>query len=297
MRGILGGGALALLIATATAPAAAAEPAVPAQAAQAAQAQMLQPRAYGHVLGDVLTQRVRLQHAGRELEPAALPPADRVGLWLERRAPRIERDAEGARWLAIDYQLVNAPRAPAAITLPPLTLATTTAGAALAVPAWPITIGPLTPADASGLPALQPDRPVALRPTTALERKLRLALAALSAVLAAWLAWWAWRQWREAQTLPFARAAARLRRLDAADPAAWLALHEAINQSAGRVVHAASLPRLFDEAPQWQPLRAELERFFAASNARFFGDAALASDVSPRELGRALRAIEKRHQR
>ena len=288
MRAMLSAGALALA-ALATTSVAAAEPPEPAQT--------LQPRAYGHVLGDVLTQRVRLQHAGRELEPAALPPADRVGLWLERRAPRLESDADGARWRAIDYQLVNAPRAPTAIALPPLKLATTTAGVALGVPAWPVTIAPLTPPDASGLPALQPDRPVALRATAGLERQLGLALAALGLVLAAWLAWWGWRQWREAQTLPFARASARLGRHDAADPAAWLALHEAINQSAGRVVHAASLPRLFDEAPQWQPLRAEIERFFAASNARFFGDAAAASDVSPRALGRALRAIEKRHPR
>lgn len=291
MTGLLRAGALALALACRAMPAAAAEPVA---------AQTEQPRAFGRVLGDLLTQRVRLQHAGRELEPAALPPADRVGLWLERRVPRIEVDADGGRWLAIDYQLINAPRAPAAATLPALTL-TTTAGVALAVPAWPLSIGPLTPADASGLPALQPDRPVAPRPTAALERQLRLALVALAAVLAAWLAWWGWRQWRETQHLPFARACARLRRLEADSPAAWLALHEAINQSAGRVVHAASLPRLFDEAPQWRPLRAELERFFAASNARFFGDAAGtaagASGVALREIGRALRAVEKRHQR
>jgi mxaA protein len=274
--------------------------AAPASAATAVTpplvAQTVQPRAYGHVLGDMLTQRVRLQHGGRALEPAALPSADRVGLWLERRAPRVEQDADGARWLLIDYQLINAPRTLMSITLPPLTLPTT-AGPTLTVPAWPLSIGPLTSTGANGLPALQPDRPVALRATAGLERQLRLALGALAMVLAAWLLWWGWRQWREAQTLPFARACARLRRLDSADPAAWLALHEAINQSAGRVVHAASLTRRLDEAPQWQPLRDQLERFYAASNARFFGDGPVAPDPSLRELGRALRAIEKRHQR
>ncbi len=260
-------------------------------------ARTVQPRAFGHVLGDVVTQRVRLAHAGRELEPAALPPADRVGLWLERRTPRVERDADGGRWLAIDYQLINSPRAPTSTALPPLTLATT-AGVALAVPAWPLSIGPLTPTDASELPALQLDRPVAPRPTAVLQRQVQFALAALALVVGAWLAWWGWRQWRESRRLPFARACTRLRRLEPADPAAWLALHEAINQSAGRVVHAASLPRLFDEAPQWRPLQAEFERFFAASNARFFGDASAAAQGVPlRDFGRALRAIEKRHQR
>ena len=286
MRGLLLAGVLASSLIARTV--VAAEPPVAAQ--------VVQPRAFGHVIGDVLTQRVRLQHSGRTLEPAALPAADRVGLWLERRAPRIEADADGGRWLRIDYQLVNAPRTPTSIALPALTLQTT-AGVALVVPVWPVSIGPLTSTEATGLPALQPDRPVALRPTAALEWQLRLALIALATVLAAWLLWWAWRHWREAQTLPFAQACERLRRLGAADPAAWLVLHEAINRSAGRVVHATSLTRLFDESPQWRPLRAELERFYAASNARFFGDAPAASDPSLRELARALRAIEKRHQR
>lgn len=286
MRGLLFAGVVASSLMAM--PAVAAEPPVAAQ--------VVQPRAYGHVLGDVLTQRVRLEQGGRALEPAALPAADRVGLWLERRTPKVELDADGARWLRIDYQLINAPRALTSIALPALTLQTTT-GATLAVPAWPLSIGPLTSTEATGLPALQPDRPVALRPTAGLERQLQLTLIALALVLTAWLLWWGWRQWREAQSLPFAHACARLRTLDAADPAAWLALHEAINRSAGRVVHAASLSRLFDDAPQWRPLKTELERFYAASNARFFGDAPGAPTCSLRELARALRAIEKRHQR
>ncbi|HKX93720.1 MAG TPA: calcium incorporation protein MxaA [Methylibium sp.] len=286
MRGLLFAGVVACsLIAM---PTRAAAPPVAAQVAQ--------PRAYGHVLGDVLTQRVRLAQGGRTLEPAALPAADRVGLWLERRTPQVELDADGVRWLRIDYQLINAPRTLTSIALPALALPTT-AGVTLAVPAWPLSIGPLTSTEATGLPALQPDRPVALRPTAGLERQLQHALIALALVLTAWLLWWGWRQWRETQTLPFARACARLRRLDAADPAAWLALHEAINHSAGRVVHAASLPRLLDDAPQWRPLKAELERFYAASNARFFGDAPGTPAFALRELAGALRAIEKRHQR
>lgn len=265
-------------------------PAVPAHTQQ--------PRAFGHVLGDVLTQRVLLQHAGRTLEPGALPPADRVGIWFERRAPRIDTDGDGQRWLVIDHQVINAPRVQTATTLPALVLATT-AGTRLAVPAWPVSIGPLTGPDATplkGALALQPDRPVAPRATRPLERQLQASLIALAVVLCAWLAWWAWRQMIEAQRLPFARAERELRRLDVADPAAWLAVHQAINQTAGRVVHAESLPRLLVDAPHLGPLKAQLERFFQASNARFFDDAAGASAFPLRELGRALRAAEKRHQ-
>lgn len=258
-----------------------------------------QPRTFGHVLGDVLSQRVLLEHAGRTLEIVALPPAERVDRWFERRTPRIETASEGQRWLVIDYQLINAPRALTTAALPPLTLATT-AGTVLAVTALPVSIGPLTLDEATaqnGALALQPDRPLVPHPTKLIENQLQNALIALTLVLVTWFAWWAWRHLSEAKRLPFARAWRQLRRLDLAEPAAWLALHHAINQTAGRVVHAASLPRLLDDLPHLRPLQTELEGFFRASNARFFGDTAGAAAFPLRELGQALRAAELRHHR
>lgn len=255
--------------------------------------QVIQPRAFGHVLGDVLVQRVLLEHAGRRLVPTALPPADRVGRWFERRAPRTERDAQGRDWLVIEHQLINAPRLITTTALPALSVKTGS-GEVVAVPAWPLSIGPLTLAES---PGLQGDRPVLPHDTRAVEFRLWAALGSLAAVLLAWAGWWAWRHWREAQRLPFAQAARQVRRLDAADPAAWQALHAAINRSAGRVVHAASLPEWLAEAPHLQPLRGDLEAFFAASNARFFGAAETAPTMALRPLAQALRASERRHQR
>jgi mxaA protein len=258
-----------------------------------------QPRTFGHVLGDVLSQRVLLEHSGRVLEIVALPPADRVDRWFERRTPRIETASEGQRWLVIDYQLINAPRMLTAAALPSLTMATT-AGTVLVVPALPVSIGPLTLDEATvqnGALALQPDRPVVPHPTNLIERQLQNALIALTLVLITWLAWWAWRHLSETERLPFARSWRHLRRLDLADPAAWMVLHHAINQTAGRVVHAASLPRLLDDVPHLRPLQPELERFFRASNARFFGITAEAAAFPLRELGLALRAAERRHHR
>jgi hypothetical protein len=46
-----------------------------------------QPRSFGHVLGDVLTQRVLLLREGREVAAGAMPAADRVNVFLERRTP------------------------------------------------------------------------------------------------------------------------------------------------------------------------------------------------------------------
>lgn len=257
-----------------------------------------QPRSFGHVIGDVLTQRVLLELAGRAVQPASLPAADRVGLFLERRALRIESDETGRRWLVIDYQVINAPRSLIATSLPALNIGTTSAP--LNVAAWPVSIGPLTPTATFGqgdLLPLRPDRGVEPLPTAGIERQLKASLGALAAVLLAWAAWWAWRNWREAQRLPFARAWHRMRRLDPDHAEAWLALHHALNATAGRVVHGASLSRLLAEAPHLAPMRAKLEAFFQRSAERFFVDASARSPAAPfplRELGLALREAERR---
>jgi len=295
-------GVLAVVLGATVSQVSGAGPATPADATVAATVE--QPRSFGHVLGDVLTQRVLLEHAGRPLQPGAVPSAARVDLWLERRPSRIEMDAEGRRWLAIDYQLINAPRALSAIALPAMKLATAS-GPTLALPAWPISIAPLTPPAAFGqgdLQALRPDRPVAALATGAIERQLRLSLAALLAVLLAWLGWWAWRNAAEARRLPFAQAWRELGRID--DPTsaqAWRAVHRALNTTAGHAVHGASLPRLLDEAPHLRPLEARLEEFYRESTRRFFaGEPAAAQGEAAYPLGalcRALRDAEKRHRR
>jgi mxaA protein len=279
----------------------AADPATPAAATAVT---IEQPRSFGHVLGDVLTQRVLLEHQGRPIEPGALPTAARIDLWLERRPSRIETDAQGKRWLAVEYQVINAPRALAAISLPALTIATAS-GPALALPAWPVSIGPLAPAEAFGqgdLQPLRPDRPVAALATYPIEQHLKFSLLALLAVLLAWLAWWAWRNMREAQQLPFAHAWRELRRIDdPASPEAWRVLHRALNRSAGRVVHGASLPQLLADAPYLRPLQPRLEDFYRESTRRFFfaestaapAEAQAAYPLKP--LCRALRNAEKRH--
>lgn len=273
-------------------------------AGTASAATVEQPRAFGHVIGDVLTQRVLLEQAGRPLQPGALPSAARIDLWLERRPSRIETDAEGRRWLAIDYQVINAPRALTAVSLPALSIATAS-GVPLALPAWPISIGPLTPLEVAAqgdLQPLRPDRAVASLPTYALGQQLKFSVLALLAVLVAWLGWWAWRNRREAQQLPFANAWRELKRIgDPASPEAWRVLHRALNRSAGRVVHHASLPQLMAEAPYLRPLQPRLEEFYRESTRRFFFAESVAAAAQPegayplRPLCRALRDAEKRH--
>ena len=117
-----------------------------------------QPRPFGYTVGDLATQRVLLPAGGN----ASLPEPGRANAWLERRAARIERDADGRRWLAVDYQVITAPRTLASVPIPAWDLAGTPP---LRVPAATISVGPLTTAPVAGqavpLRVLAPQRGLA----------------------------------------------------------------------------------------------------------------------------------------
>jgi mxaA protein len=269
------------------------EPALPEAIVQ-------QPRAFGYVLGDIITQRALLQRQGAPFDLARMPATQRVGIWLERRAAHIEPDADGRRWLIVEYQLINAPRILTTITVPPLLLESKQRDVKLLVPEWAISVSPLTPQsafDASGLGKLRPDRQAKLIDTAPMQRQLWIWLIALAATLAAWGLWTQWRNRLAILNQPFARAWHEMQRLDAASPQAWQALHRAFDRTAGRVMHMESLPLLFERAPHLQPLRAPIEQFFAASSERFFGTGTQDATVSTRSLCDLLRRAERQHER
>lgn len=265
-----------------------------------------QPRAFGHVIGDLLTQRVLLERGGHGVQPRSLPGAGRVGSWLERRGARIERDGAGRRWLVVEYQLVNAPQALATVQLPRWELPLTGGGAALQVPEWPLSVAPLTPRSAfsaGALTALRPDLPPPRIDTQPIERRVAVLGAVLALVLCAWLVWWLWRNRGDAAQLPFARALRELHALSngaEAGPPAWQALHRAFDRTAGLVVQASTLPRLFERAPHLLPLRGAIEAFYAQSAAHFYGCGEAAPEHVPLSLrvlcGQLCRA-ERRHAR
>jgi mxaA protein len=125
-----------------------------------------------------------------------------------------------------------------------------------------------------------------------------LASAGLVACLVAWAGWLAWRRWHDGRTQPFASALRTLARSERRQADDWRALHEAFDRTAGQVLLASTLPRLFERAPQFEPFRHRIEAFYAQSAARFFGDAPPSSDqASPFALCRDLRRIERRSQR
>jgi len=258
-----------------------------------------QPRPFGYVLGDVLIQRVLLQSEGHPFEPATLPPPERAGLWVARRDSKIAVGDDGRRWLVIDYQLINAPQMLMTVNLPELTLKSNTGAAVLTIPAWPISIAPLTPRLAfakGGLQDLRPDHSAPALPTVGLRRQLEMWLGAFALTLLAWLGWWVVRTVRAAANQPFARALSEIRRADDQSPQAWLALHRAFDRTAGSALQLATLPVLFQRAHHLEPQRAAIEAFYAQSSERFFGRGDI-GQISVRSLCTTLRRIEKRHER
>jgi mxaA protein len=313
---------------TAASPAVAASPPTPASPAVAASpptaaspsatanssAVIQQPRPFGYVLGDVLTQRVLLQAGGHYFDPIQLPPVERVGLWLSRRSSSITRDDSGRRWLVIDYQLINAPQQLTTVDLPTLTLGSKTGNETLLVPAWPISVAPLTPRVAfakGGLQDLRPDHPAPALPTTGLWRQFEIWLSAWGFVVVAWLLWWLVRYIRTAANQPFARALREIRNSVPDSPQTWLALHRAFDATADRSLQLNTLPALFKRAPYFEPQRAEIERFYVESTRRFFGGgeglvggntaatrhSTPDNPISLRALCTALRRIEKQYER
>ncbi|MEO8630335.1 MAG: hypothetical protein ABI612_19890 [Betaproteobacteria bacterium] len=258
-----------------------------------------QPRPFGYAVGDVLSQRVALQLNGRTFTPATLPRAERISAWLERRAPRVESAADGRRWVTVEYQVINAPQALTLIKIPSWALQGEAGTGSLNVGEWPISVAPLTPRTAfakGGLEELRPDRPAPNIATQPLRRHIALWSSALIATLAIWLGWLLWRNWQAAAGQPFARALRELRTLDERAPEAWQSLHRAFDTTAGRVMQTATLHSLFLRAPQFNPLRSNIEQFFEQSNQRFFGGEVMSHPLSVRNLCRELRRIEKVHE-
>jgi mxaA protein len=274
-------------------------PQAPAAQKPPPNAVVAQSRSFGYVLGDVVTQRVLLEDKGHAFTPAVLPQPGPMGIWLERRSARVETDERGRKWLAVEYQIMNSPRALTVVAVPAWTLASKSDGEPLRIGEWPISVAPLTPPQPfsnAGLGTLRPDRAAPLVDVAPMQRWLAIWIGAFIVALVAWAAWWAWRNWRATTSQPFAVALRQMRGVDDTAPSAWHALHRAFDRTAGQVVQAGALSPLFARAPHLEPMRSPIEDFFTASAIRFFDVPGSEPPVSLRTLCFELRRIEKRHE-
>lgn len=256
----------------------------PAQSAIAVSVR--QPRAFGHVIGDELEQRIWLHApAGFTLDPKSLPRAGRTGLWLQLAAPRLTADKVGdaIRYrLTLDYQIINAPEQVRTVELPELDLVFDGRGNRItaSVDEWPITIAPITPTYVlarAGLKQMQPDAPPAIPDRSRYEWLTLLWAAAIVALLAGRAVRRRGIPWLRQGTRPFAQAAhdiAKLARLPQ-DRSTYRRgvqrLHRGFDAAAGHVVFGDRLAPLFSARPELLALRADIEQFYAASQREFFG--------------------------
>lgn len=286
LRGVLLAAALALSAAT-------------ARAADTPSAEVDEPRAYGYHVGDMVRRVVRLRvPAPWRLDPASLPAQGRRGRAVELRvlhwsAPGLLDDEHR---LVLEYQVFLSPPAAQVLELPPLRLEFLGGERPLAlrVDAWPLALAPLVGVEAPQRRGLGELRPLAMPPApdTAGPRARLMLWTALALPCLAWLAqvyllapWW------RARHRPFARAWAALHRLPdepdrATRRAAYRALHEALNRSAGEVVYASGLDAFLARQPRFRPLAPALREFHARSNAEFFAvDEAAANPPAAGEAG------------
>jgi len=244
-----------------------------------------EPRAYGYHVGDLVTRQVTVQvPAGLTLDDTSLPRPGARGKALELQSVLRQSEAEagGTRHtLQLTYQVFLSPPEVRTLEIAPFVLRFTgqPRDQELRVDAWPVTVSPLMPVEASsrrGLGELRPDLPPPLIDTRPTQHRL-VAGAVLLALLLAYLAhvylalpWWA------ARRRPFAQAWQQLRGLSTGDPTASRAalqrVHAALNQTAGEVVFEHGIDRFVAAQPRFAGLRAELALFFQQSRHEFFAE-------------------------
>ena len=239
-----------------------------------------EPRAFGYQVGDAVSRTVSV-HApqGLVLDEASLPQPGARGRALELRSAEIRSQAEpGGRRieLSLTYQVFLAPMQVRTLETPTFTLRFQGQPRAqeVRVEAWPISVSPLLPVEASarrGLGDLRPDTPPPLIDTAAVRIRMA-AYAAVGLLLLGYLGYvYFGLPWRARGRWPFTLAWRALRSSKAASAEAqrrdaFARLHEALNQTAGEVVFEQGIERFVSAHPRrpGQLLRTVAPRVFRA---------------------------------
>ena len=270
------------------------------------QVRTIEPRAFGHRVGDVVEREIVIDIPGRlTLVEDSLPSVGPQGPVLELRslARKTQATATGQRLrLLLRYQVFAAPVAVRSYELPKLQLRFDGLPRAeeLRIETWPLVVAALAEEQASsrhGLGELRPDIGPPLR-DAGVERGVLWACATLAALLLAYLALvYLGLPWRGRRQRPFTRAFRAVQALGEGDwRAACRALHAAFNQTAGRTVFVESVDGFIAQAPRFGALHDDIRRFFMGSQTAFFTDAP-ASEAPPRDwllaFARACRDAER----
>ena len=255
---------------------------LPAAAApETLSASSAEPRAFGYMVGDLVSRRIALHVPdGLALDADSLPRAGSRGRALELQRVVLHRSLAGVpESLQLDYQVFLAPREVRVLEMPPIELRFDgSRPQTLRIDAWPVTVAPLTPPEPSsreGLGEMRPDREPPRVDTAAARIRLALEGGALLLLLGYLANVYLMLPWASHRRRPFARAWKALSALPphpeaAQRRAAFERVHAALNETAGEVLFEPGLDRFVAQRPRFAPLRGELARFFAASRTEFF---------------------------
>ncbi|QFY43445.1 hypothetical protein F6R98_13125 [Candidatus Methylospira mobilis] len=236
--------------------------------------------------GDLIRREIRVGvEPDYELETGLLPSIGvSVADGLEVRQVSWTREDEGDGVIyrvQLAYQLFKTVVDTEQTTAPALGLGFVAGGkrAWMEVPAWSFTQTPLhdsTDGHASIKPALPPLE-------YDLEPAGRVVLGLIAALLL--VAGYGWLRLRFFKRLPpFAAAAKNCRRLlkhpdSAAEQAVFLALHRAVDRTAGYVLFSSGLARFLIEHPEFAGMEAEFQQFFYISDRYFYAKNEQVSDA------------------
>ncbi len=286
--------------------------AAPCASAQVRSVDMQPPqRDFGYFVGDLMeTQAVVTVDAGADLEPSSLPSAGPVSTWVDLRRITVTQATDGGALrvtIRSQYQSFYDPEEAGRTQVPGylLSFKSGTKRFDAQIPGFSYLASPfrhdLNPIIESA--ALRGDHPFLTVPLAS--AKLRLIASFLVALVAAVLlaAGRGWLPGLRMRGRPFAHASRQVSQLSRQDNeearvAALLALHRAFDAAAGKRVLAGDLDQFIGRHSAFLPLRADIERFFAASRAMFFGPAAdtataLATLPDLVTLGRRLKRAER----
>jgi mxaA protein len=261
-------------------------------------------RAYGYFVGDRLEQRLSFDvPANAVLEVDSIPKPGRINGWLDLLAVSSERLTDQTV-MKLDYQIMAGGPNTRLIFLPARVLRfrppafgaePRSAISESRVDAVAVSVSPLTEpvvSERNGLGELRGDRAPAALDTAAITRRVGALSVALGATALAWFAL-AYRRSRGTRAAPFARAARQIESArgprsgnigkasnggkggkggggDSWFEATLRTLHRAFDQSAGKSMLSADVDEFVQQRPVFEPLRAEIVRFFEQSSARFY---------------------------
>ena len=268
------------------------------------------PRPFGYVVGDTLSQEILLRvRPGLSLDTKKLPKPGRLSAWIElRNVDVIESTStlHNTYRVKFDYQLPNSPGEIRVIELPAQHFVFLDGNKTIEEKSveWPITISPITPAEVLARDGLE-----AMRPNVAPQgidiKPVQKRICFYSLALIALLAYWAHRYFGipflTKRRRPFTRTYPHLNRLaKTAAPNGYSSaieqLHQALNETAGKSLFADNVEPFLTSRNVPAKLADMTTQFFHLSREEFFGAGVPESQRSftwVLEFCRAWRDIER----